>query len=105
MSNLRSILGVSILFVGIAANAAIVTLKAVDSGWYSDFGQHFEWNPNYAEGFDSNNQLRNFFVFDLSSVVGTISDATLHLNSGAVGGIDTYSLFDVSTDISDIPSN
>ncbi len=104
MKEIKLFLGVIALLFCSLSSASIITVNAVDSGNYSDFGQHFEGNPNYAVGVTSTNFLRNFFVFDLSSVNGTITDASLRLYSGAVGGSDVYSLYEVSTDINVLTS-
>jgi hypothetical protein len=44
-----------------------MTLLATDSGWHSSGGNHTTTNQNYSAGW-SNEELRNFFVFDLSGL-------------------------------------
>jgi hypothetical protein len=88
----------------INAEADTLTLNAIDSGYYTPAGRHSSSNINFAIGtavetgyiFD----YRNFFVFDLSTVSGIVTSATLVTNSGGVRGSDTYTLYDISTDIS-----
>ena len=59
--------------------ALTVTISASDSGWHSNAGNHTATNQDYEAGWSSNEQFRNFFVFDLSSLpLGeTILSATL----------------------------
>jgi hypothetical protein len=52
------------------ARADVLTLKAIDSGWYQDNGFHDKNNPNYFVGRSGDTVFRDFFVFDLSSLVG-----------------------------------
>jgi hypothetical protein len=93
---ITGIMFLSMLLV-VNVEADTITLNAIDSGWYSPKGEHFSGNQNYAVG--GNSELRNFFVFDLLTVSGIITSAALQINSGGVGGSDTYTLYDVSTDI------
>jgi uncharacterized protein (TIGR03437 family) len=68
---------------------ASVTVTATDSGWFDNEGrtQAYPGNPrfaNYAVGWDPVDfsdavVLRDFFIFDLSGVSGTITSATLDL--------------------------
>jgi PEP-CTERM motif len=89
------------------ANAAIITLNASDSGWWNPAVGHFNSNKNYAVG--PNDTYRDFFVFDLSSVVGlgTITSATLRLEQldGQGSGSVTYEAYDVTTPIATLQSN
>lgn len=85
-----------------------VTLNAVDSGWYKPDGGHNADNDNYIAGkVSAAGELRNFFVFDLSTIRGPIRNATLRIsNPGAgynsVDGQETYTTFDVSTAIAEL---
>ena len=85
-----------------------VTLSAVDSGWYKPEGSHNADNDNYIVGKVSmTGELRNFFVFDLSTIRGPIRNATLRiLNPGAgynsVDAQETYTTFDVATAIAEL---
>lgn len=85
-----------------------VTLNAVDSGWYKPDGSHNADNDNYIAGKVSTvGELRNFFVFDLSSVHGPITSATLRILQPSAGynSVDdheTYSTFDVSTPVAEL---
>ncbi len=87
-----------------------VTLNAVDSGWYKATGQHDATNDNYLVGHVSTaGELRNYFVFDLSSVRGSIRSATLRvlnppLGYESVDPSETYTTFDVTTTIADLMS-
>jgi len=80
------------------ANA--ITLEALDSGWYTNSGEHNPENQNYIAGQYNGNTYRNFFVFDTSSIVGQVTSATLRINTAYVSGSGTYSLYDVATPVS-----
>lgn len=88
-----------------SASAAVYSLIATDSGWYDGTGFHDSTNDNYIAGttpIDHN----NFFVFDLSSVVGTITSATLNLTNPSATGTDRiYNIYDVSTPIATLSSS
>lgn len=83
--------------------ADTITLSATDSGQYSQSGFSSSVNTNYFVGRNSTgNVFRNFFVFDLSGVSGTITTAGLRLFNPPSGytGTDesnTYTVYDVVT--------
>lgn len=89
----------------------VVTLNAVDSGWYRPEGLHNADNDNYLAGHvGAAGDLHNFFVFDLSSVRGPIKSATLRVLNPTLGyeSVDpseTYATFDVSSDITELIAN
>jgi hypothetical protein len=92
--------------------AAQFTLNAVNSGFYRQDGSHQP--DNYAAGWfgvgtsPPNIELRDYFVFDLSPVSGTILSAHLHLSTmspnttgfSSPDPSETYTLLDVSTSLS-----
>jgi hypothetical protein len=94
----------------IGAQAA-TTLHAVGGGWFSNAGEHIEFNTNYAVGGALDGYSRNnFFLFDRAGVSGEITSATLRVynpDAPASPGFpfgytsanpnETYALFDVST--------
>jgi hypothetical protein len=68
------------------ASAQTVVISYTDRGWYTDAGEHSPSNANYFVGdnrapgcFPCSPDFRNFFVFDLSSVVTPIGSARLAL--------------------------
>src|SRR5689334_14792188 len=95
------------LLLGKTTNAATLTLNAVDSGFYNDAGTFASSNGNYAAGLyitsSPPGQLRDFFVFDLSSVSGTITSAKLQILMPNTAGYlstdptETFTLFDATT--------
>jgi hypothetical protein len=93
-SYILSIIVLPLLFAFSSSTLAIV-INATDSGWYNN--GHNSSNKNYAAG--PNDTYRNYFVFDLSGVTGTITSATLRLDSGLVSGTPTYDVYDVTTDV------
>ncbi|MBX3443211.1 MAG: PEP-CTERM sorting domain-containing protein [Planctomyces sp.] len=92
-----------------------IVLDAVDSGWYGDNGFHDSTNEGFLTSINDfptddwpHVNLRNFFVFDLSSVNGPITSAALRLENpiGLVNGAPAlYELFDVSTPIDVLTSS
>src|SRR5258705_1898248 len=98
----------SALFLLFASASPAITINASDSGNYSDSGSHSLGDLEYVAGWD-NEGLHNYFVFDLSSLSGTIASATLHVYNPAIcvpdcsytGGYDsgdaseTYNLHEV----------
>lgn len=85
--------------------ADTITLNAADSGQYSQSGFSSSVNTNYFVGRNSTGNLfRNFFVFDLSGVSGTITAASLRLFNppGGYTGTDesnAYTVYDVVTPV------
>lgn len=83
-------------------------LNAADSGWYDWNGFHSPTNTNYFAGQFNNNvdpirQLRDWFVFDVPSLSGTVTAARLELYLPGLVSPDpteTFELFDVSTPVS-----
>ena len=84
------------------------TLDAVASGFYRDDGVHEV--DDYAAGWFAGGspgqiELRDYFVFDLSSVTGTIVSALLRVSTappafiryGSSDPSETFTLFDVAT--------
>ena len=92
------------------ARADTIVLIALDSGQYvfNPFigASHDPSNTNYLSGKSGEPESRNFFVFDLSGVVGQITGAELRLFnpaagfSSTAGPTETYTVFNVSTPIS-----
>jgi hypothetical protein len=101
------VIGLVLLFSAVAMSwAATTTLDAVNSGFYIQDGHHE--TGNYAVGWygvPNNDDLRDYFIFDLSTVSGSIVSAFLRLSTAPPGFIvygsndpsETYTLFDVST--------
>ena len=87
----------------VPVQAASITLDAVDSGRYRSNGQHAAGSTNIVAGFGIN----NFFVFNLSGVTEAITSAELQVECSptCASGSGTYTLYDVSTSISDLTSS
>lgn len=84
----------------------LVTLTAVASGFYGDAGTHTP--GNYAAGWYATKdptETRDYFVFDLTNVPGTIIAAYLRLSTAPQGSVrfgsddpsETFTLFAVTT--------
>ncbi|MFN2427224.1 MAG: hypothetical protein ABR587_12340 [Candidatus Binatia bacterium] len=79
-------------------------IKADAVGFYDQEGVHTA--KGYAAGWyaSSDTELRNYFVFDLSPIEGSVDSAILRLASGSPAlssdaGTETYTLFDIGTDV------
>jgi hypothetical protein len=98
--------------LGTARAAEALVLSAVDSGFYDTRGGHFAPELSYWAGswFPDNEShtfgdqplgFRNFFVFDLAGL-GHVSSATLRLENGGSDTTGTFTVFDVSTPITEL---
>jgi hypothetical protein len=94
--------------------AGTVNVSNSDSGWYDDTGFHDSTNKNYISGFAGAPDHHDYFVFDLSGITGNVTGAQLQLfnpgdpndgYNGPSGSSITYSVFDVSTSISNLESD
>lgn len=70
--------------------------------WASGNNARLDQNPNYIVGYDTGaaSEFRNFFTFDLSTLTGTVTNATLQLSAYTCmspNSSESYGLFDVST--------
>jgi len=95
------------------ASAQLVFLEAVDSGFYTWEGSHSAGSTNYLAGDTAAagvNEIRNFFVFDLSGVSGTVVFAALQIYNpsetvdpgngfNSPDPFETYVVNEVTTDI------
>lgn len=86
------------------ASAATVEILAVDNGWYRSDGVHSPSNPNIIEGNLGTFDYNNWFLFDLSNLMGEVVSATLTIfgGNGNYTGPEssaTYSAYDVTTDL------
>lgn len=101
-----------------AAVAGTVTVSTVSQGAHTSGGSFGTGGSgtgtgNYLTGF--NDSFRSFFVFDLSSVTGTITSATLKLNNfpGCQGscsfssatGTEALKIYDYLASVADLTSN
>lgn len=92
------------LILAAGSHAETVTINYIDSGWYNTFDLQDPDNENYLVGtcssFTCNDAAvyRNFFVFDLATVTGTITSATLRLYNPSVfdGSTNGYHSADAS---------
>ncbi len=93
-----------------ASAADTVILNPVDRGLYTQFGSHTPSNTFYAVGQFTDGigqELRNFFVYDLSGIEGTIVDAKLGYEFSSLispEGFEDYELYDVTTPINQLVS-
>ena len=101
-----------IMFSGISYSSTI-TLNALSSGWYYDSGVHnSNTEPNISAGVCVtclySGESRNYFLFDLSSISEDIVSAELRITSGnyiSSDPFETFSLFDITSDPSILPTN
>jgi hypothetical protein len=102
-------LALAVLFISAPAGATVVvTLDATNRGFYRSDGLHAEASLNYIAGRETAATeffFNNFFVFDLSSITGTIVSATLHVAAGTYQSADASEMFElraVATAIADL---
>ena len=81
-----------------------MVLNAVDSGWYDSTGFHDPGNRNYFVGKETSgtNLFRNWFVFDVPSLPGSVVSASLRLNTftnSSPSGSEFYQLRHVNTPV------
>ena len=91
-----------------ATARADVMLAATSTGWYDISGLHIAGNLNYIVGInESLDQFRDFFIFDLTGVTGTITGATISIvNPLSVSpNGKTYTLHEVSTPVATLDSD
>ncbi len=94
---------------------ATLTLDAVDSGNYRANGIHAQAIENHLTGLFNQVEYRSFFVFDLSSIAGTVNSATLRLFNPEVSEFlhgyvspdptETLNIYDVTTSAASITGN
>lgn len=91
--------------------ASILTLDAVDSGWYDTTGEHTAVNANYLTGLcgaacpSHPTEHRGFWVFDLSAVTDPITSAVLNLFNPDYNSVDAseiLAIVDISTPIAQL---
>ena len=87
-----------------------LTLDVIDNGWYRSGYGHEPDNTNWLAGehYPDQVEVRNFFVFDLSSVSDSVISAKLRLGTRRYYGpesSETYRLYDVTTPIDDLRNN
>jgi hypothetical protein len=89
--------------------AGTVVLTPTTAGTRIDSGSPFfgSYSLGWFPGGDPINVSRNFFVFDLSGVVGPITSATLRLENPASGYVssdatETFGVFDVTSPIATV---
>ncbi|SFO33055.1 PEP-CTERM sorting domain-containing protein [Nitrosospira briensis] len=120
LKNLSSMLFLAILtFISAPSPAALITYSTMESmfdsfalnqGWWSTTrgGSNENGNDAYSTGEFQDESVRGFFTFDLSSLSGTVTSATLRVMRGG-GSNNTdeiqLSLWDVTTPASTLNHN
>jgi len=80
------------------ARADVVTIAANDTGSYRSDGFHDAAYQTYIAGHFDGQDYRNYLIFNLSGVSGTVTGATIQIFSAfRAGSPGIYILFDVST--------
>jgi hypothetical protein len=101
-----TVLGLSVS----AANAQFYFSNSMDRGAYTSTGDHTSTNDSYISGFDSfeGQEFRNFFVFDIPTLVGTdtYTSATISIFNGGTSTPNalgmagrTFTISSIATDI------
>jgi hypothetical protein len=79
------------------ADGQSTVVTATDQGWWSPTEQNFVGNRNTIIGSCFGVRWNDFFVFDLTGLSGTVVAASLDLQTSAVSGLPSMTLWDVST--------
>jgi len=96
------------------AQAAVITYSTAQSpfdagvlnqGWWSATRSNTDSNDNHYTGVAGSDSLRSFYTFDLSQLVGTVTNATLRIQRGDQGGNVNVKFYDVSTTASVVNTN
>jgi hypothetical protein len=77
-----------------------VVVDHVRSGSFNSSGRSENLFDNYEVGTGIGE--KNWFVFDLSGITGTITSATFRVNAGTMLGDGLYEVFDVETPVADL---
>ncbi|GAB5407442.1 MAG: hypothetical protein Aurels2KO_56730 [Aureliella sp.] len=81
--------------------AGLIEISNSDSGWYNESGRHQPTNTNYIAGWSKDPFPgafhRNFFTFDLGTITGQVTSATIQLLANGIVLPSTYTLYDVQT--------
>jgi hypothetical protein len=91
----------------VPVNATVISLTAFDQGLYRDSGAGNANITSYAVGVSGTLEIRNFFVFDLSSITDIIVGATLDLFNPTNGFLtvdssETYEVVEVTSSITQL---
>ena len=93
-----NLLAVSVLVLSNSVNAATITLNAVNSGSYVEYGTTNGTTSNIFSGINGAYHYNNWLGFDLSSVSGTITSASLEVASNSYNNSgQTFTWYEVST--------
>jgi hypothetical protein len=92
---------VFLLSIPAVGSTALTTIDAFDSGRYRSSDGLGNVNDNYIAGLASSTlgSTHNFFAFDLNGVSGTVSRASVRLETANIGEHGDYSVFDVTSNI------
>ena len=97
---LNKILIIPFLALTSVASAQVYSygLNSSSNGWVDDSGYGDTSNPNYIAGKYSSTEYRNYFNFDFSGVIGSITDATITIDtpSGSFNSVDSNEVFALS---------
>ena len=101
LSGAAMLLGLALLTPQ-ASFADVITVDQTTRGWYDNTGRSngAQLNNNIYSGWLAGREFRNWMLFDLNTITGTITSANLVVDINSYEGIDaseTYKLYDVST--------
>lgn len=75
-------------------------IAATSQGWWSPTETNFRGNTNVITGSMFGMRWNDFFVFDLTGLAGTVTAASLGLNTYFVAGMPDFALWDATTPLS-----
>ncbi len=94
--------GLGLWLFSAAAQATVIEVSNLDSGWYLSDGSHDRTITNYLAGNCCEGGVHNnFFVFDLTGINNIVS-ATLQIYTGTITAPGRYELWDVSTPVNEL---
>lgn len=101
MKTLRLVAALAAIAFAAPASATTIELFSSDNGWFGSNGTHNNINTNIITGVSGGRTYRNFQVFDISGLIGTVTSATLTYRAGngqyLADASETVTLFDVTT--------
>jgi hypothetical protein len=88
----------------LTTTTGVYSLQANDAGWFSPTAPNGSNNQNYITG-SFGASYNDWFVFDLTSVTGTVESGDLSAYNPSTYGSGTLSLFDVTTPLATLEAN
>ena len=104
-------LAATALVLSTSVNASLMTVDAIDRGYYNPNGSHNPDSINYYASGDNSDVtasntpfVRNFFMFDLTGITTPIISATFRVwvGTGLLDSTGVYTLSDITSDYTEV---